>query len=157
MDIPFIINGIRERLPGNVRFRILKDCIQLYRQEPHIAFYKRQIRLNIRAYFRIKPYYGAMLYEKADVPARLYHVTERVNLPSILQNGLYNDKSGVVFLTDQVTRARSLAVRKALSDPVVLQIDTDRLRQSGSLVFVNTAKPYFFVTERIPAAYLTVI
>lgn len=130
MNIRVIFNGIRTRLPWGKRFRVIIKCIQLHKANPNIAFYKQQILLNIKSYFRIKPQYGIMMFERvnADIPARLYHMTEIEYLTGIKQKGLCNEKTHMVFLTDSDKYISYVVKKRNFRNPVLLRIDAERMQ-----------------------------
>jgi hypothetical protein len=70
------------------------------------------------------------------IPVKLYHVTDRANLKSILSNGLKvgsqrTSSEGLisgVYLTDNPSDVSSKQSDINIKDPVILEIDTSKLR-----------------------------
>lgn len=68
-----------------------------------------------------------------EMPKTLYHITERDNLPAILEKGLqpgqgsngYKTTDDYVYLSDIDSVAPWLAVLKHLENPVILEIDAE--------------------------------
>lgn len=156
MDKISVIRAIRTRLSGNQRFRIIKECKRLYKANPHIAFYKMQVKLNIKAYFHIRPSYGCMHFKVTDsnIPSQLYHVTERSKLPSIKRDGLFNKKTMTVFLTSSDNYALYIIRRKKIKDPVLLRVNTEAMHKSGFLFFTDELNPFVWVVNLVPVHFI---
>lgn len=75
------------------------------------------------------------LGREGDVPKTLYHIADRKNLDSILENGLvpdngenkYKDPENHVYLCDMDDLPVWLSVLKHVDDPVILEVDTEGL------------------------------
>ena len=157
MQIRTILSKIAERMPGGRRIRVLIKCVQLYRDAPHLSTYKTLIKLNLRAYFCIHPHYGPMLYKYTDTVPQLYHVTSEENLSSTLRHGLTNKRTGVIFLTDSPAWAARFAASKMLEAPILLQVNIKDKQKDGYPFFSSPEKDNIWLTEEVPAKYLSVV
>lgn len=69
---------------------------------------------------------------EGDLPAKLYHITEKENINSIMQNGLipktgennYKNMENYVYLCDRKDLAPWLSILKHMDHPVILEVDT---------------------------------
>ena len=142
---------IAERLPGGLRLRLIREYLPLLTQD---VYYRNLLRLNLRAYFCIRPHYGPLRYRKADTVPMLYHITAAENVPSVLLTGLQNDVTRAVFLTDDPLWATQKLAYKHLNQPVLLKIDCPRMLQEDISFFRDEKTEHFWITESVPAKYI---
>lgn len=149
-----ICRKIAQRMPGGRYTRALAAAFCLCRRYPQVSFYKRVLRLSVRACFCIRPHYGPLVCDPAVPKGVLYHITGSENIPSIEKNGITNPVTGAVFLAESPNSAVALTRRKDFSHPVLLKIDSGRMCEDGYPFFQNRERPYIWLTERIPPEYL---
>lgn len=92
----------------------------------------------------------------SDVPPQLYHVTERANLQSIMQKGLCNEKTLMVFLTYSDKYVSYIIKKRKYRNPVFLRIDAEQMHKNGYSFFKDEAYPLVLVTQNVPWEYISV-
>ncbi len=153
MTLNDLCKKIRERLPGGSRFRAVLETWYLYRNNRDIPFYRIQFILNIKSYFRLIPLLPLNCRIAEPCPLVLYHVTCKAHCPSIFAEGLHNEKSSLVFLTDSYKVVSYFL--QARQDPVVLRIDAKRMHDEGYSFFNQTADNAIYLTNHVPAQYIS--
>ena len=154
MHLKEICEGVRKRLPGGSYAKALAAVLRLRREHHADPFYGNLLRLNLRAFFCIRPHYGPLVCAPAVPPGALYHITETENLSSVKEKGLLNPVTGVVFLAESPKSAVALTKRKRFFRPVLLETDSAAMLADGYRFFINREKPYIWLTERVPPEYL---
>lgn len=147
-----LLQKAAERLPGRFRLQVIWEYLCLLGRDPS---YRNLLRLNLRAYFCIRPHYGPIRYKKVLTVPTLYHITEKGSLSSIFEKGLCNPVTRAVFLTDSPTRAFDLGARKHLSQPILLEINSVRMLADGHEFFSDEKTGHFWITEKVPTKYIT--
>lgn len=84
-------------------------------------------------------------------PARLFHGTSEASLEAILCEGLKPGRRLQVHLSSD--RETAIKVGQRHGKPVVLTVDTERMRQAG-LVFYQ-AENGTWLTDQVPSEFLT--
>lgn len=154
MRLAAICKKVRQRLPGGSYAGALMAAFRLRRKHPGEPFYRKLLRLNLRAYFCVRPHYGPLLCDPAVPAAAMYHRTKRENLSSVKKNGIKNRVTGVVFLAESPENAVALTGGKALPCPVLLKVDSGAMLRDGYTFFINRERPQIWLTERVPPEYL---
>ncbi len=152
-----IKEGMKNRLPGGEVSVALKNSITLYKAKPSSKFYKKQLRLNLRAFFVLGRVYAPLNYVEVKnvcVPPSLYHITSQKNLESICKHGLLNKKTEMVFLTDCDKYAEGIS--RGLKDPCVIVVDSEKMLADGYVFYENASHnpPIFWVTESVLPQYI---
>lgn len=89
-------------------------------------------------------------YEPAEPPAVLYHGTVERFLPGIRVEGLRPMERHHVHLSKDEATAKSVGARRG--KPVVLVVDSARMRADGHVFFVSANGVW--LVERVPPGYL---
>ncbi|MPV67305.1 RNA 2'-phosphotransferase [Burkholderia sp. BE17] len=92
-------------------------------------------------------------YPPAQPPERLYHGTATRFLDSIRAQGLKPGARHHVHLSPDIRTA--LAVGTRYGEPVILEVDAQRMHRQGHTFFV--AENGVWLTDAVPAEYLTQI
>ncbi len=152
-----ITSGIRNRLPSGIDFRSLIHSIRLYFGNVNCAFYKKQLKHNIKAYFSTK--YTPMKYELVSepVPHILYHITPKKNKDKILHEGLRTFLNPAVFLTSSSSYVEYLKNIQFNEDCIVFEIASGEMENAGFVFYndIEKSRNIIWVTEYVPSKYIT--
>lgn len=153
MTLKVFLQGMKDRFPGGQRFSCIQDAFRLYREHPDEPFYKIQLILNTKAYFYLAHYFPLTCYAVEHCPPVLYHVTSRPLCSSIFKEGLHNEKTSIVFLTDSHKYISNFLPFR--NDPVVLRIDAKQMLDEGYTFFCNGNNKAVYTTYNVPAKFIS--
>lgn len=150
--------AVYNRLPGGVAFKSLAESYRLYRNDRAVDFYKTQFRHNIKAYCIPTRRFAPMQYEVTarPVPPLLFHITDKKNTASILQDGLVAKANPAVFLTVSEEYIDFLKDDYSPDGYVVFKIHSAQMEQDGFCFFNDRQKDrdIIWITRTVPPQYL---
>lgn len=153
--------ALRNRLPGGVVFKSLAESYRLYRNDRAVDFYKIQFLHNIKAYCvptrRFCPIQYAVPIR--PVPPLLFHITDKKNAASILQDGLVAKANPAVFLTVSEEYIDFLKDDYSPDGCVLFKIHSAQMEQDGFCFFNDRQKDrdIIWITHTVPPQYLETI
>ena len=126
------------------------------KENPESLMYRRIYRMNIRCYFHAGTNYHLMDYEKTaeNLPPALFHVTSGADAERIASQGLKNEKTNIIFMTNAEKYLRYF--QSVRQDSVVLSVDVHRAAAEGIEFYRNQQDNWMWITEWVPAEYLSV-
>lgn len=134
----------------------IKNSRRRMKENPECEMFRRIYRMNIRCFFHLGKNYHLMDYLKVknDLPAALFHVTSGNNAEIIMKQGLRNQDTKIIFLTNAKKYLQYfLSVKEK---PTLLCVDVHRMARDGYEFFRNEQAPWMWIAERIPPEYLSV-
>lgn len=150
--------AVCNRLPGGVVFISLKESRRLYRNDRSVDFYKTQFLHNIKAYCIPTRRFAPMQYAVTarPVPPLLFHITDKKNTASILQNGLVAKANPAVFLTVSEEYIDFLKNDYSPDGYAVFKIHSAQMEKDGFCFFNDRQKDrdIIWVTHAVPPQYL---
>ncbi len=150
--------AVCNRLPGGVAFKSLAESYRLYRNDRAVDFYKTQFLHNIKAYCIPTRRFCPMQYTVPirPVPPLLFHITDKKNAASILQDGLVAKANPAVFLTVSEEYIDFLEDDYSPVGYVVFKIHSAQMEQDGFCFFNDRQKDrdIIWITRTVPPQYL---
>lgn len=150
--------AVCNRLPGGVVFKSLAESRRLYRNDRSVDFYKTQFLHNIKAYCIPTRRFAPMQYAVTarPVPPLLFHITDKKNTASILQNGLVAKANPAVFLTVSEGYIDFLKDDYSPDGYAVFKIHSAQMEKDGFCFFNDRQKDrdIIWVTRTVPPRYL---
>lgn len=150
--------AVCNRLPGGVAFKSLAESYRLYRNDRAVDFYKTQFLHNIKAYCIPTRRFCPMQYTVPirPVPPLLFHITDKKNAASILQDGLVAKANPAVFLTVSEKYIDFLKDDYSQDGYAVFKIHSAQMEQDGFCFFNDRQKDrdIIWITRTVPPQYL---
>jgi len=118
------------------RFGFSEDKIKIRAHQGHSA----KLGLDIK-------------FEEVQFPRTYYHGTARVNIISILNNGLSSKTRAYVHLSKDIETARNVGLRHS-KDVVILSIDGNQMKRDKIKIFES--ENGVILVEWVPAKYIVI-